>query len=377
MYTVQIGGVKIEFHISDIKAFKSCRQLWNYSSSMRMNLAPQLTPTHFFLGGGVHYALASFYETGEHPLDAFDRYVEFFKAREGHLWGQKTVDSIYLGRAMCISYHLWVTGPTRPDIKWKVLATEISFGPVRLPIPNTPYRSVHYDLAGRFDQVLEDLDTGELWLREFKTTSRQPEQTWLDNDDQLTSYCWAIQQVLGKPVMGIQYRFLMKSAPEAPPLVQNGVRLSKAIHSNLKTTYDLYLGAIRQHGFNEADYKDILDELLWKGWSEYIFEIPSVRSQDALRVAADNLYRAADDMAWNPVIYPSPDWIKCQFCRFNQPCQAAQEGHPELEAKILAEEYGPQYRVKTEEVDAFVPDGSGDRTDTDLVASEITFDEEG
>jgi hypothetical protein len=342
-----------------------------------MNLALHRTPIHFFLGKGVHYALASYYETGETPVDAFDRCVAFFKQREGHLWGAKTVEAVHLGHAMCMSYHSWVTGPLQPDLKWKVLATEISFGPIRLPVPYAPYYSMKYKLSGRFDQVLEDKDDGNLWLREFKTTSRAPVQSWLDNDDQLTSYAWAIQQVLGKPVVGIQYRFLMKKAPESPPLVQNGSRLSKAIHSNLATTYDLYLAAIKEHGFNEADYRTELDELLWKGWSEYIFEIPSMRSQSALQVAAGNLYLTAHDMDHNPTIYPSPDWIRCLWCSFNSPCQAAQEGHPELEEKILAEEYGPQYREKTEEIDAFIPGDEGDGIDADLVAQEITFDEGG
>jgi hypothetical protein len=363
----------MEFHISDIKKFKTCRQLWYYSSPLRMNLAPRRTPEYFLSGKGVHYGASRFYEDGEHPLDAFDRCVSFFKQREGHLWGPKTLEAIRIGRAICMSYHSWVTSPLRPDLKWKVLATEISFGPIRLPVPGTSRKSTKYELSGRFDQVLEDLDDGNLWLREFKTTQRTPVQSWLDNDDQLTSYCWAIQQILGRPVVGIQYRFLMKKAPEMPPLVQNGTRLSKAIHSNLSTTYDLYLAAIKEHGFNEADYREVLDELLWKGWSDYIIELPSMRSQGALQVAAENLFYTAYDMADNPPVYPSPDWIKCQYCPFASPCQAAQEGHPELEEKILAEEYGPQYREKNEEIDAFIPDG--DRVDADLVTQDIAYDE--
>ena len=360
-----------EYHISDIKKFKSCRQVWDYSSPLRMNLAPKKTPLHFVLGKGVHYACSALYETGEKPCEAYERYIAYYKEKEGHLWGPKTLDTIRLGHAMCETYYSWVTGSDAPDALWKVIATEIRFGPVKLPIPGTSKFSSKYALTGRFDQVIENKLTGALWIREFKTSARAPAMNWLDNDDQLTAYTWSIQKILGKPIEGVQYRFLMKSAPVKPELVQKDTRLSRAIHSSLKTTYDLYKQAIEENHFNPVDYADILGELEGLGWGEYIIEYPSVRSQEALRVAAENLFLTVWDMDHNPTIYPSPDWIRCAWCSHLEPCIALREGREDLSQQLLEAEFAVQVREKTEDIDLFA------RIDVDGLEQEVIEYDEG
>lgn len=186
---------------------------------------------------------------------------------------------------------------------------------------------------------MEDRDMHEdVWCPQ--TTLR----TWVMRQDGqivITGNSWGVQQVLGRPVAGIQYRFLLKRVPEEPALIYNGKQLSKAINSKLHTTRALYLAAIEKYKFKIADYVDVLQDLEGRGWYEYFIDIPVTRSQDQLNIAAQNLWRVALEMLRKDTfVYPSPTWGGCKFCHFREPCYAKQAGAPY--EPILAELYHPR-----------------------------------
>lgn len=319
-------------HVSDVRTFKSCRQKWEWSSPLRRYLESNVTPIYFIVGRAVHFALAQFYENGEEPVDVYDRFINDVRKQEEPFWILPEIKTTYeknftLGRGMLVNYMDWVHSLYGPDDEWKILATE---QPYETPLFNiSGNRSNKVFLVGRFDQVIESKMDGTLWLREFKTSSRSPDADWLDFDDQVTSYSWGVQQVLNRPLAGIQYRFLLKRIPEDPSLVYNGKQLSKAINSKLHTTKALYLAAIKKYGFKVADYADILQDLDSRGWYEYFIDIPVTRSQEQLNIAAQNLWRVSLEMLRRDTrIYPAPEWNKCKFCHFREPCYAKQAGAP-------------------------------------------------
>ena len=49
-------------HISDVRVFKDCRQRWDFSSPLRMNLESQNPNKNLMTGSLVHEALAKAYE---------------------------------------------------------------------------------------------------------------------------------------------------------------------------------------------------------------------------------------------------------------------------------------------------------------------------
>jgi len=387
---------KFELHISDVRTFKSCRRRWDWSSPLRRHLEPIVTPVYFLLGRAVHLAIANFYETGEIPEDTYRRFmakaVKEYEGQTGPLWPEErekldTADALGLG--LCQHYFKWVTGPEEPDARWETVATEMQFS-VPIPTPSgTPSSRIF--LAGRFDGVVRDRVANQLWLREYKTSARTPDERWLSMDDQATIYCWAAQQVLGEPITGIHYRFLIKKIPEYPRELKNG-ELSRAINSSLATTYNIYREALELHakkltrfkykidetqtpesagvdptafeGYRDktltallTEYGGILDELSTRGSGDFFKEFEVRKTQAELISAAHDLWIAGLEMCRETTpLYPAPDWLKCTFCPFKSPCQAKNAG---ADAEVILR-YEYRKRVEEDPVDAVVLKIQGD-----------------
>jgi hypothetical protein len=376
-----------ELHISDVRTFLSCRRRWDWSSPIRNHLEPVYTPIYFTVGRAVHFALATYYETGEHPGDIFTRWMKTalaqIEADTGALWEaerQEMDASIELGQGMLANYMRWIGSIEEPDARWQTVDTETAFGPI--PLLNPSGRpSNRITLAGRFDGIVRDLETGEYWLREYKTAGRKPDPKWLELDSQATTYAWAAQQILGVPIKGVHFRFLMKKVPVKPNRLKNGT-LSTAINSSLSTTYEMYKAAIndlvlesmatkyypdqtlevsipqvanevirdwvttedpmavdetrrgpyfmkfmKRAGLQYDEYRKVLDDLTGRGYDEYFTEIYVRKTQAELEAQARDLWEVGLEMVRDSTsVYPSPEWLKCQFCAFKVPCKIKNQG---------------------------------------------------
>lgn len=376
---------KYEIHISDLRTFTSCRRRWAWSSPLKRHLEPMVTPIYFLTGRAVHFALATHYETGEMPQDVFERFmtsaIKEEEDRVGVLWPEereKMDNNLALGRGMMDSYWRYLKSGGRPDEQWKTVATELSFSVPILTPSGTPSSRIF--LAGRFDGIVENVEDGTLWLREYKTSARQPNRNWLELDNQATTYAWAAQQLMGRPIAGVHYRFLIKKTPEKPWRLKNG-DLTKAINSQLSTTYELYMDAINELAWGRVaekfgvtvetivtvedpevheaflkrqavlieEYRSVLEELAGRGWGEYFVEISVRKTQAELEASAHDLWRIGLEMVRPTTpIYPAPEWLKCQFCPYKAPCILTNAGgNPEV---LLENEYRP--RVVEDPVDA-------------------------
>ena len=370
---------KYEIHVSDLITFKSCRRKWDWSSPLRRGLEPERTPIQFLVGRAVHWALAQFYESGVQPSAAFNLFTERALRTEGALWmseSDKLKENLVLGAAMCDNYVSWIKSIEDPDRDWDVVATEVKYEtPLFNPLGKLSNRIF---LAGRFDQVIRNKHTGSLWLREFKTSKRSPDEEWLDFDDQCTSYAWAAGQIYGEPIRGVQYRFLMKRTPEEPNTLKNG-GLSRAINSNLSTTYEVYLGALEKLAQRRAmqdtmkaiddpstmaayadelamlvaDYHDTLLELKGRGWGEYFIELHVNKTETELANQAKELWSVGLEMVRKNIpIYAAPGWMKCAWCQFKTPCRLCNAGANWLQ--VLENTYRirqPELEIEEEEVE--------------------------
>lgn len=327
-----------EIHVSDLRTYKECRRKWHYSSPLRMNLRPEHSPIYFTVGRAVHYALAEFYETGEAPELIYDRYIAAVRQSEPVM--PEDEKHIVTGRGMCTNYFDWINSPEQPDEEWQVLATEMKY---KTPLFNSEgKKSNRIFLAGRFDGVWKHKPTGDLWLMEFKTTSRQPNAKWLTLDDQASAYCWAAQQLFGAPVKGVMFRFLIKNIPEKPGRIKKGTKLSRAINSSLHTTEALYKEAIVNLAVDsvtnaidvptkiadlEGEYIAILDQLAMQGYEKFFLQFKTPRTQSEIESTGKDLWEVGLEMARESTsLYPSPNWMKCKFCSFREPCVATNQG---------------------------------------------------
>jgi hypothetical protein len=125
-------------------------------------------------------------------------------------------DAIELGAIMLEEY-LKEYGE---DDSWSFIATERPFQ-IYIPGPDGSKVAIY---LGTFDGVYRDLNTGEIWLLETKTTGAIS-TSHLNLDDQAGSY-WAVassilrkEGLLGpkESIAGVMYNFLRKTTPDPRP----------------------------------------------------------------------------------------------------------------------------------------------------------------
>lgn len=349
---LQKMGVKV-FRLSttERQEFKECRRRWDFSSLSRQSLMPNKPAIALWFGTGIHHCLEKLYnlrrdesylEKGSCSNIVETQYMDGLwgqwtlseiariEKSQGSLWDeqkQEFEDSITLGREMLRNYVLWSSySDNRPEIGFKkVLYTEKEF---EVPVPGPdgiPYQFLDAKgqgweiwLVGRLDMLVEDFD-GHIWVMDHKTSKDRLDTEILTLDDQMTMYLWATQQILKQPVEGCFYNVLRKKLPVVPSVLASGRGLSKA--KSIDTTYDVYLQAIIDNGFDPSDYDDILNYLANKD-AGFFSRAKVYRNQHEIAMAGRMLLLEGIDMLNDPFIYPNPCWDCRWKCDFRPLCVA-------------------------------------------------------
>jgi hypothetical protein len=197
------------------------------------------------------------------------------------------------------------------DSKFKVLETELQFS---IPLNDT------LTYTGTIDLVVEDSD-GHVWFYDHKTTnSIESYEKRADMDRQISRYWWALQQ-LGYDVHGFIYNIVLKDYPTPPSVLKNG---SLSQNKSQKTTYEMYLQAIQQHGLNPNDYHDILEH--FKSMPDRFFRRVFVyRLQQEVDNSIQELLEVSHDMD-NARIYRNITKDCSWDCSFQSICQSSMDG---------------------------------------------------
>lgn len=358
MITVRNGEIVI--HTSDRIMFRRCRRKAYFASKLWQGLRPVRPNTTLWLGTGVHKALEDYYGYGRDLLETFNEWasegIADIKKATKLLDGEVRVmdEMVQLGNDILDNYNIFAK--KYDDFNVLILpngkpAVEVMF---KVPIcnPDTGYQLYAYftepvkgmtqeqldELAadgmtsvpvfygGRFDMVVVDT-LGDLWILDHKTAKTFADWTKLTTDTQVGSYIWAGEQVLplDRPISGVIYNGLRKTVPKQPELLKKG-GLSKNKSQN--TTYDLYLRAIKEHGLDPAEYRDILDHLLEQDHvtattiSTKFFQRQKVkRSREEIASIAADIYCEAIDMIQAENFYPNPTRDCCWDCDFYEVCR--------------------------------------------------------
>lgn len=326
------------------KDFKTCRLQWLYKQSYE----PTTLPENLEFGTAIHKGLEAYYDPDHHPFVSRDHAaVLAFKAKnneqlEAHPYYEEvtTIEDYEnreeLGIGM-LSYYTRNYAPHNDD--FNVIAVEWDFEvPVFVPenvrtLPQGFSRDSNnqlyfYEFAvvyqGTIDMIVEK--DGELFIVDHKTRRAFKDSTFhLDVDTQISSYAWAANQFLQKPVTGIIFNELKKNYPQKPNVLKDG-SLSKSKSQN--TTYELYKEAIKERGFPIEGYDGILDYLKNQDES-YVRRLEVERNQKQLEIQSEYIFQEAVEMLNNPFIYPTPNEMNCPSCPFKYPCLARQEGEDE------------------------------------------------
>ncbi len=255
-----------------------------------LGLAPKSSSAPRLLGSAVHKGL----ETGSitEALAVFDAVQPFTQEQQS---------ALDLDMATC---RAMLYGAQQAFAPLEDLQTEQCFS---LPIinPETDAASRSFVLSGKVDGVCTL--GGESWLVEYKTASSVDRQyiSRLRLDGQVTTYLYAMQRVLDKPLAGVIYRIIRKPS----------------IRQTQKETFEAFCDRL------EADYRDRPEF--------YFIEERLYRSQEDLDLFEAELWDITQRMLWERQrdVYPRntarcTDFGTCEYmpiCLQEAGCEARYE----------------------------------------------------
>lgn len=332
--------------------FRKCRRQWFLTVVHRLD--PQEGNPNFFLGTIYHSGLEAYYKTilthqehdakckpgkpckhtfvmpDEVALDAYqaayDKYMAKLKSDMGMVWSIAEPGYRELGELGIEMLQNYIDREANNPLFDEVVAVEFRVN-VAIRNPKNGRKvgvlSVQADVVGMKD--------GFLCVADHKTASRELPSAHLDLDDQLTAEVFAWWQATGAFPERAIYNVSYKKHAGPPALLKSGKALSKA--KDQGTTYAMYRQAIEDHGFNVADYVDILTALKER---EERGEDPLFRREEVFRTPGQmdaferDLFHEFQDMkrvaAHPEMAYPNPTSMECGRCPVRSICTTIQDG---------------------------------------------------
>lgn len=304
-----------DVHVTERSLFKECRRHWKYQ--YRDHLYPaQESRGALWFGRGLHFALAEFYR-GNDPYAGLDEWMsrKFTPSELAEMWPDERAqldETLGLIRSILDGYIPWAA---LNDTEWEIVDVERSY---RVRVPGT-----YCYLVGTLDLVIRNRVTRKLWVVDHKSTSQGFADPYvLELDDQMTAYLWLLWQTYGELPAGAIYNQFRKKKPAEPYLVKDGSRLSK--DKSIDTTYEMYLAAIEQHGFDVADYSDILVQL--RNNEFYKRELIARNKNELVNFTSQLQLELRELTSKSVPIYPHATRDCSWGCSFRILCKAENEG---------------------------------------------------
>jgi hypothetical protein len=179
--------------------------------------------------------------------------------------------------------------------------------------------------GGRLDMLAID-DLGRYWIFDWKTTSRildeDAEASFLQLDDQIASYCWALRSV-GIPVAGFVYVEIKKTFPQPPLRLGRSRReCNYSVNRQFLTTAELFRSTVEEedpYAYSRGLYDAHIE---WLKTSGPVFHQRHQVHKNDHEVAeiGKNIWLEAQDLLGDPRVYPQPGRFSCPSCLFRQPC---------------------------------------------------------
>jgi hypothetical protein len=364
------AGLVHTIHTSERKAFRSCRQRWQWAYQDDLHTSESVRALEF--GQAYHRAMEVFYDPktwhldkevlAVHAIAEFDRFTTetFNRYAKLGLADERLVedfaDRMTSGVAMLQHYFRDIAPltdtfePVEVEIAFEVPLLDPDGNYLlckceRCYVKRFGYGKAEYDLSaawrgmpvtigGRLDLLARDLETGELGILDWKTAGtlmKDEEIDFLELDDQISTYLLAMHK-LGLPARVFWYHEQWKAAPQAPEPYAGGRRIKGRMYQankSLSTTYALYYATVSEGdpaGMAAGAYDEYLDWLKTEG-PRYYQRVPVRRTDEQLRATERAIYLEYLDMV-SDRIYISPERRKCNWCNFFDPCLGKQRGEP-------------------------------------------------
>ena len=176
-------------------------------------------------------------------------------------------------------------------------------------------------LIGYIDKIARDTE-GRRWIMDHKFMKDIPGLDMRFTDIQLVVYCYLWnQQFPDRPINGIMWDYARTKVPTIPDMLKSCKGLSK--NRTMSTTVATYRAAIKDCGFNEADYAEHLQFLEEKGAEFYErspVPVPSKRLIDV--VMEDFRITASTIQCMKGLPVRNKGRFTCMGCQYKEICDA-------------------------------------------------------
>jgi hypothetical protein len=389
-YDIRLIKLRVvhEVHTSERKSFRGCRRRWHWI--FRENYYPTTTAKPLEFGIAYHKAMEVLHDPktwmfshlvlGALAEKAFvdtckDQLKEYLRAKDVYgLEGDESADyeeRMRLGRGM-IWYYVKNQlpalqaeyTPTHVEVSFDVPLTENGIQ-LRCKCPTCRKSFARAGgsktlgrwygnpvvISGRVDLIVYD-QSGNYWIWDWKTAARlSATEVFLELDDQIATYCWALRVGLGLNIQGFLYHEQLKGFPE-PPKMNKVMRLGRmfSVAANQTTDYETYKKTVAEQdtaAYEAGLYNDFLD-LLKEVGTKFYQRFKIYKTDYELYEVYVNLLAEVKDMIADDLrIYPTPGRFSCQFCAFQVPCISKNQGQDyQYTLDTLYVQQEPYYRRK-------------------------------
>lgn len=336
------------FHtsVTERSSFQTCRRRW-YLETVE-NVTPSGSVTWYFIFGDVwHSAMDAYYQPkssrARKPLrsiaNARDAFLEAWEEKNRLLQDiyagvytlgieEEWVEQREKGLQMLTYYGMFDKEHPLFDTVVEIGLEERAFVDILDPAERAHLSDLPL-LSGRIDLVGQKKDK-RIIVVDHKALASMAHDRALDLDDQLTGYAYILWRTLGISPHELYYNVALKDPPKPPRLIEQGKKLSQ--DKAQRTTYDLYLAALKEQGFTKDGYREFLTFLKAKGWDQFFRRLGPVprKSRSELLSFEERLYYQHLDMKaaiheeeWR---YPNPTQYTCPGCPVMSICKAMEEG---------------------------------------------------
>jgi hypothetical protein len=350
-----------EIHVSERRSFRGCKRRWNWA--YREGYVPEQPIKPLEFGVAYHAAMEVFYnpvtwldsieERLERAIAVFNKeceeqqqnYLVAMNVRE--LPDEVAIDyqeRIELGKGM-LTYYAEYVHP-KMDNWFKPVAVEIPFEvPIEDPdrpgsslkCTNSPHCGQGHSndpddddsnvvYAGRVDMLVEDIRFGGYFIWDHKTASQlAKDDGFLQLDDQVGSYAWALRNILGLDIRGFIYAETRKDYPREPKQLKrlSGGR-SFSTAQNQATSLEIFEPFVATHdkvAYEEGAYDEYLQFLRSAEATSFTQRFVIIKSEAELENIGKNISLEAAEMVDSRTrIYPSVGRYTCSTCAYRQPC---------------------------------------------------------
>lgn len=188
-------------------------------------------------------------------------------------------------------------------------------------IPTATGRPSKVRTQAKIDLVVEDRLGIWFWEHKFTEDFKGREED-LPIDNQLNMYYWTVTNMFKSenaevPLAGCVLNMCNPRLPSVPELLKSGKSLSK--DKRIFTDEKTYLDTVLQHGFDPADYEEVLADLR-NNPRPFFQRIRIQRTDDQLQRFEEDLRETAIDLLNRRNIYRNANFMCKRDCFYCQAC---------------------------------------------------------